>query len=127
MNNQTISGFLLFGWFHLFPKYLKEMVEDVVSGKLRIVLDLGKTTSEGQFNGIDAVVRGVEVSIRLKIVHANYLVYHANSIFTTARIRERWSSKYRTSKLPSKVYLITLILIKSGIFLICSHQLDEIK
>ena len=68
MNNQSISGFFLPGWSHLFPKYLKEMIEDVVSGKLRIVHDLRQTTSEGQFNGIDAVVRGVELSIMFQIL-----------------------------------------------------------
>ncbi|CAG2109564.1 unnamed protein product [Medioppia subpectinata] len=60
MKNQTLSGLLLTGYSDLFPKYLKQLVGDVVSNKLRVVLDFGQKSSEGEFNGIDSVVRGVE-------------------------------------------------------------------
>jgi len=58
-----MTGFFLSGLFHLFPQYVSEMIECVVSGKLRVVLDLGQTSSEGPFNGIEFVVRGVEVIV----------------------------------------------------------------
>ena len=61
MNNQSLTGFLLSGFPQLFPKYLKQLTEEVLSGKLRIVLDLGQTSTDGPFVGIDSVVRGVEV------------------------------------------------------------------
>ena len=63
MGNQSLTGFLLTGYSDLFPKYLKQLVEDVVSNRLRVVLDLGQKSSEGEFKGIDSVVRGVEVII----------------------------------------------------------------
>ena len=84
MKNQSLTGFLLFGWSHLFPKYLKEMIEDVVSGKLRIVLDLGQTSSGGPFNGIDSVVRGVEV-----IIHGENTNVHTNNFFIASSQREK--------------------------------------
>ena len=65
MKNQSLSGFLLTHHNELFPKYLKQLIEDVLSKKLKIVLDLGQTTSEGPFHGIDSVVRGVEVFLEL--------------------------------------------------------------
>jgi len=60
MGNQSLTGFLLTGYSDLFPKYLKQLVEDVVSNRLRVVLDFGQKSSEGEFKGIDSVVRGVE-------------------------------------------------------------------
>jgi hypothetical protein len=62
MKNQSITGFMLSGWFNLFPKYLKELIEDQVSGKLKVVLDFGEKTSGGQFNGLEGAIRAVEVS-----------------------------------------------------------------
>ena len=62
MGNQSLTGFLLTGYNDLFPKYLKQLVEDVVSNRLRVVLDFGQNISEREFVGIDSVVRGVEVN-----------------------------------------------------------------
>ncbi|CAG2163978.1 unnamed protein product [Oppiella nova] len=63
MKNQTLSGFILSGYKHLFTEYFTKLVEDVVTNKLRIVLDFGIKSGDGEFNGIDSVVRGVEVMI----------------------------------------------------------------
>ncbi|CAG2183483.1 unnamed protein product, partial [Oppiella nova] len=59
--SKTLSGFYLSDYKHLYAKYLKQLIGDVVNNKLRVVLDLGQNTSEGEFAGIDSVVRGVEV------------------------------------------------------------------
>ncbi|CAG2119437.1 unnamed protein product, partial [Medioppia subpectinata] len=61
--NQMLSGFFIWHNRDLFPKYMPQLVEDVVSNKLKIAVDLGLNTSEGEFKGIDSVVRGVEVNI----------------------------------------------------------------
>ncbi|CAG2174610.1 unnamed protein product, partial [Oppiella nova] len=58
--NQMLSGFFIWKNRELFPKYLPKLIENVVNNKLRVVLDLGQNTSEGEFVGIDSVVRGVE-------------------------------------------------------------------
>ncbi|CAG2174611.1 unnamed protein product [Oppiella nova] len=63
MKNQTLSGFILSAYKHLFTEYLPKLVEAVVTNKLRIVLDFGIKSGDGEFNGIDSVVRGVEVMI----------------------------------------------------------------
>ena len=64
MKNQSLSGFFLTHHRELFPQYLKQLIGDVMSNKLKIVLDLGQTSSEGPFHGIDSVVRGVEVCLQ---------------------------------------------------------------
>jgi hypothetical protein len=65
MNSQSLTGFLLANYSELYKQYLTQLIEQVVSNKLRIVLDFGQNTSEGKFEGIDSVVRGVEVIVKL--------------------------------------------------------------
>ncbi|CAG2162885.1 unnamed protein product, partial [Oppiella nova] len=60
VGSKTLSGFCLPDYKDLYAKYLKQLIGDVVNNKLRVVLDLGQNTSEGEFTGIDSVVRGVE-------------------------------------------------------------------
>ncbi|XP_054153308.1 prostaglandin reductase 3-like [Oppia nitens] len=60
MGNKSLTGYILSGFNHLFPEYLTKLIGDVVNNKLKIVIDLGQNTTEGEFKGIDGVVRGVE-------------------------------------------------------------------
>ena len=60
-NNLLITGFILPAHKVKFQEYLNQLIVDVIDKRLRVVLDLGQNTSEGQFFGIDSVVRGVEV------------------------------------------------------------------
>ena len=64
MKNQSINGFVLPFYKELHPKYINQLIGDVLSNKKRVVLDLGHNTNEGPFNGIESVVRGVEVLIQ---------------------------------------------------------------
>ena len=61
MKSQCLNGFGIHHHHKLHAKYLKQLIRDLMSNKFRVVLDLGQNTSEGPFNGIESVVRGVEV------------------------------------------------------------------
>ncbi|CAG2167451.1 unnamed protein product, partial [Oppiella nova] len=59
--SRTLSGFNISDHKALFGKHVQQLIGDVVNNKLRVVLDLGQNTSEGEFVGIESVVSGVEV------------------------------------------------------------------
>ena len=61
MGSKCLVGFLITSYSDLFPKYANQLVEDISNNKLKVVLDFGQNTNEGKFEGIDSVVRGVEV------------------------------------------------------------------
>ncbi len=65
MNSQSLTGFFLKDYSDLFKEYLPQLIEQVLSNKLRIVLDFGQNTTEGKFERIESVVRGVEVNVKL--------------------------------------------------------------
>ncbi len=65
MNSQSLNGFLFHNYSDLFKDYLKQLIEQVLTNKLRIVLDFGVNTSAEKFDGIESVVRGVEVYVKL--------------------------------------------------------------
>jgi hypothetical protein len=54
----------------LFKEYLPQLIEQVSNNKLKVVLDFGQNTTEGKFEGIDSVVRGVEVTINIDIFNS---------------------------------------------------------
>ena len=75
--SKTLSGFYLPDHKDLYAKYLKQLIGDVVNNKLRVVLDLGQNTSEGEFSGIDSVVRGVEVfEDRIHLITKFLILFH---------------------------------------------------
>ena len=49
-----------------FPKYLPKLIEMLANNELKIAVDLGLNSVNGEFKGIDSVVRAVEVNIKKK-------------------------------------------------------------
>lgn len=60
MGAKTLVGFILTVYKDLFKEYLPQLIEQVSTNKLKVVLDFGQNTTEGKFEGIDSVVGGVE-------------------------------------------------------------------
>ena len=68
MKSASLTGFLLPNFNTHFPEYLKKLIELVLSKKIKIILDFGKSETEGEFIGIESVVRGVEVCAHQRII-----------------------------------------------------------
>lgn len=62
----TIQGFNLLQYKDLFHQYFRELTNDIIGGKLKVVTDTGQTATGGLFTGIESVVRGIEVRNELK-------------------------------------------------------------
>ena len=45
-----------------FPTYLPKLIQMLAKSQLKIAVDLGLNTIDGEFKGIDSVVRAVEVT-----------------------------------------------------------------
>lgn len=60
MNDITLAGFMLLNYVDRFPAYLKQLIEAVRSGELKITNDFGEGTADGIFKGLEGAVRGVE-------------------------------------------------------------------
>ncbi|CAG2178094.1 unnamed protein product [Oppiella nova] len=60
LGSKTVTGFAVPHYIHLFPQYMPQLIEDIMTKKLRVVLDFGLKSSKGEFIGIDSVVNGVE-------------------------------------------------------------------
>ncbi|XP_015930656.2 prostaglandin reductase 3 [Parasteatoda tepidariorum] len=56
----AVQGFLLTHYMDCFPTYYKYLSEHLQSGKLRIVIDTGSKTADGEFLGMEGIIRGVE-------------------------------------------------------------------
>jgi hypothetical protein len=69
MGCKSLTGFILSAYKDLFKEYLTNLIQQVMTNKLRVVLDFGQNSSEGQFEGIDSVVRGVEVIKLLLLIN----------------------------------------------------------
>jgi hypothetical protein len=67
MGAKSLVGFILTAYKDLFKEYLSQLIEQVSNNKLKVVLDFGQNTTEGKFEGIDSVVRGVEVIMNIDI------------------------------------------------------------
>ena len=61
MQSKSLIGFILPQFHDLHKEYLLKLIDLVKTKKLRIILDFGKNSSEGEFVGIENVVRGVQV------------------------------------------------------------------
>jgi len=68
MDSKTLTGFFLPNCADSYKEYLKKLFEQFMTNKIKVVLDFGQNTSEGKFEGIDSVVRGVEVILKLFII-----------------------------------------------------------
>jgi hypothetical protein len=58
-----LNGFFLLNFKDFYSEYLPKLIELLAKKELKIVLDFGQNTIEGQFEGIDSIARGVEVNI----------------------------------------------------------------
>jgi NADPH-dependent curcumin reductase CurA len=58
--SQSLIGFRFRHFSHLFNEYLKNLIELYSNNKLKIIIDFGQNSPNGPFEGIDAVVKGVE-------------------------------------------------------------------
>ena len=61
MKNQSLIGFTVEGFTELYKQYSKQLIEMIASKKITIILDFGLNAKDGPFEGIESVVRGVEV------------------------------------------------------------------
>ncbi len=60
MKDLTLSGFMLLSYTDKFPVYLKQLIEAVHIGTIKITNDFGEQTSDGTFKGLAGAIRGVE-------------------------------------------------------------------
>ncbi|KAG8197489.1 hypothetical protein JTE90_007228 [Oedothorax gibbosus] len=60
MKSAAVQGFLLFYFTDCFPTYFKYLCENVQSKKLTPLVDTGLSTPEGEFVGMEGIIRGVE-------------------------------------------------------------------
>jgi NADPH-dependent curcumin reductase CurA len=58
LGSYTIVGFFLANYRHKFKEYLAKLIDLVAKGKIKILVDLGKNSKDGAFQGIEGVARG---------------------------------------------------------------------
>ncbi|KAG8195210.1 hypothetical protein JTE90_027953 [Oedothorax gibbosus] len=56
----AVQGFLFFSYKECFPTYFKYLCDSVQSKKLKPLIDTGISTAEGEFVGMEGIIRGVE-------------------------------------------------------------------
>ncbi len=74
--SQSLIGFRFRHFSHLFNEYLKNLIELYSNDKLKIILDFGQNSPNGPFEGIDAVVKGVEV--KFEKTFSEFFIYLIN-------------------------------------------------
>ena len=57
---------MLFHFSQYYAEYVPQLIEMVAKNQLKIAVDLGLNTIEGEFEGINSVVRAVEVWLSIK-------------------------------------------------------------
>ena len=60
MRSQSLNGFMLTQYGSDYAEYLPKLISSIALGKIRANVDLGETTSEGKFFGLDQTVRAEE-------------------------------------------------------------------
>jgi len=60
LKSAAVQGFLLSDYGDCFETYFKYMFENLESGKLKPVFDIGEKTAGGEFFGMDGIINGVE-------------------------------------------------------------------
>ncbi|CAM6031342.1 unnamed protein product, partial [Sphagnum compactum] len=60
LHSKSLNGFFLLNFKDFYSEYLPKLIELLAKKELKIVLDFGQNTIEGQFEGIDSIARGVE-------------------------------------------------------------------
>ena len=60
MKSQSMTGFFLTNESHHFAEYFKKQIELIMTGKMKIRLDMGQDSPGGKFTGVADVPRAVE-------------------------------------------------------------------
>ncbi|XP_054153339.1 prostaglandin reductase-3-like [Oppia nitens] len=60
MKSNSLNGFLLTQFTEDFPQYLPKLMTMLANNELKSILDFGDNSSDGQFAGIESVMRAVE-------------------------------------------------------------------
>lgn len=60
LHSKSLNGFFLPNFKDFYSEYLPKLIQLLAKKELKIVLDFGQNTIDGQFKGIDSIARGVE-------------------------------------------------------------------